>query len=119
MEHGQSSQRVKVAESLDGLLKSSVSDNILKARDFVQKNHLLMTPMTMFVLSARLYDVGERDESVFWFYNALFRSRAISYVLDKKVLAQVNNANNSFHSLLGSFVNGYAFCDIKKQKNKN
>jgi hypothetical protein len=38
--------------------------------------------MTMMVLAIRLYDIGERDEAVFWFYAAKARTIVLLEVLD-------------------------------------
>ena len=40
--------------------------------------------MTMMVLSIRLYDVGLRDDAVFWFYVAKDRYIVLSEVLNVK-----------------------------------
>jgi len=34
-----------------------------------------VTPMTMMVLAIRLYDVGLRDDAVFWFYASRIDSK--------------------------------------------
>jgi CRISPR/Cas system-associated endoribonuclease Cas2 len=112
---GESPLKVAVAQEYDGLLSSTKKADILSVRDKVQSNHQMLTPMTLFVLSARLYDVGEREEAVFWYYNALYRARAVSALLDKQILSSVNMANHSFMELLGPVINGYAFCDINNQ----
>ena len=44
----------------------------------------LVTPMTMMVLAIRFYDVGLRDDAVFWFYVAKDRYIVMSEVLDVK-----------------------------------
>jgi hypothetical protein len=78
----------------------------------------LVTPMTMMVLAIRLYDVGLRDDAVFWFYVAKDRYIVMSEVLDVKTqaLAQADDAVRNFSFLAGPFINGYAFCDLAKQK---
>ena len=35
----------------------------------------VVTPMTMMVLAIRLYDVGLRDDAVFWFYASRIDSK--------------------------------------------
>jgi hypothetical protein len=78
----------------------------------------LVTPMTLMVLAIRFYDVGLRDEAVFWFYAAKDRYIVMSEVLDVKtqLLAQADDAMRSFSTLVGPVINGYAFCDLAKQK---
>lgn len=41
--------------------------------------------MAMMVLAIRLYDVGLRDEAVFWFYAAKERYIVMSEVLNVKI----------------------------------
>src|SRR5271169_5712053 len=74
--------------------------------------------MTLMVLAIRFYDVGLRDDAVFWFYAAKDRYIVMSEVLDVKtqMLAQADDAMRSFTTLAGPVINGYAFCDLAKQK---
>ena len=77
----------------------------------------LVTPMTMMVLAIRLYDVGLRDDAVFWFYVAKDRYIVLSEVLNVKTpqLAQADDAVRNF-ATLAAVINGYAFCDLARQK---
>jgi len=61
--------RVAVGRSFDGLASNSRED-IVAIRDSIIRDPKRLTPMTMMVLAIRLYDVGLRDDSVFWFYAA-------------------------------------------------
>jgi hypothetical protein len=74
--------------------------------------------MAMMVLAIRLYDAGLRDDSVFWFYVAKERYIVMSEVLDVKTqaLAQADDAVRNFATLAGPVINGYAFCDLARQK---
>jgi hypothetical protein len=78
----------------------------------------VVTPMTMMVLAIRLYDIGERDEAVFWFYVAKARTVVLSEVLDMRQpgLAQIEDAVRNFSTLAGPAINGYAFCDLARQR---
>jgi hypothetical protein len=58
---------VAVGKTYDTLLASNRRDDIVRARDEINRNNSLVTPMTLMVLAIRLYDVGLRDDSVFWF----------------------------------------------------
>ncbi len=97
---------------------SNKREDILAARDLIVAEPKLVTPMTMMVLAIRLYDVGLRDDAVFWFYVAKDRYIVMSEVLDVKTqaLAQADDAVRNFSTLAGPFINGYAFCDLAKQK---
>jgi hypothetical protein len=108
---------VSVGANFSSLLASTRREDILAARDKILADPKLVTPMTMMVLSIRLYDIGMRDDSVFWFYAAKDRFITLADVVDVKAggLAGVEDAVKNFAVLAGPFVNGYAFCDIAKQ----
>jgi hypothetical protein len=109
---------VAVGKAYATLLASNSREDIIRARDEINKNNSLVTPMTMMVLAIRLYDVGLRDDSVFWFYAAKDRFVTLAVVADVKSreLAQVEDAVKNFAILAGPVINGYAFCDIAKQQ---
>jgi hypothetical protein len=110
--------RVAVGASVSDLLSSDKRDDIVKVRDMVEAKPDVVTPMTMMVLAIRLYDMGLRDDSVFWFYVAKDRYRTLAEVVDVPAsgLVQVEDAVRSFATLVGPFINGYAFCDLDKQR---
>lgn len=113
--------QVAVGIKYNALLASNKREDILAARDAVLADPALVTPMTMMALAIRFYDVGLRDEAVFWFYVAKDRYIVMSEVLDTKtqLLAQADDAMKSFATLAGPFINGYAFCDIGRQKEQH
>jgi hypothetical protein len=113
--------RVAVGKQYNDLLSSSRREDILAARDLVVTKPKLVTPMTMMVLAVRLYDAGLRDEAVFWFYVAKDRHIVMSEVLDVRHpgLAQVEDAVRNFAVLAGPIINGYAFCDLARQKEQH
>ena len=110
--------QVGVGKQYNALLGSNKREEILAARDLITAAPKLVTPMTLMVLAIRLYDVGLRDDAVFWFYAAKDRYIVMSEVLDVKtqMLAQADDAIRSFTALAGPVINGYAFCDLAKQK---
>lgn len=110
--------RVAVGSQYNDLLASSRREDILAARDLILAKPALVTPMTMMVLAIRLYDVGLRDDAVFWFYVAKDRYIVLSEVLNVKTpqLAQADDAVRNFATLAGPVINGYAFCDLAGQK---
>ena len=110
--------RVAVGRQYNDLLSSSRREDILAARDLIVAKPALVTPMTMMVLAIRLYDVGLRDDAVFWFYVAKDRYIVLSEVLNVKTpqLAQADDAIRNFATLAGPVINGYAFCDLARQK---
>ncbi len=110
--------QVSVGQQYNELLSSNRRENILAVRDMIIAKPAVVTPMVMMVLAIRLYDVGLRDDSVFWFYVAKERYIVMSEVLDVKTqaLAQADDAVRSFATLAGPVINGYAFCNLAKQK---
>ena len=108
---------VGVGKQFNDLFASSKREDILAARDLIVARPATVTPMAMMVLAIRLYDVGLRDDAVFWFYAAKDRYIVMSEVLDTKtqLLAQADDAMKSFATLAGPVINGYAFCDLAKQ----
>lgn len=109
---------VAVGKQYDALLGSSRREDILAVRDLIVANPKLVTPMTLMVLAIRLYDVGLRDDAVFWFYVAKERYIVMADVLDTRtqLLAQADDAVRAFSTLAGLIINSYAFCDLAKQQ---
>jgi hypothetical protein len=109
--------RVAVGASFEALASSRRAD-IVTLRDRIVADPGLITPMTLMVLAIRLYDVGLRDDAVFWFYAAKDRYLTLDAVVDVRAggLAQVEDAVRSFSTLAGPFINGYAFCDVASQQ---
>ena len=105
----------------DQLLASNRREDILAARDRIQAEPEAITPMTLMVLAIRLYDVGERDDAVFWFYVAKHRYTTLAYSADVNApaLEAADSAMSAFNSLAGPYINSYAFCDVKKQQAAN
>lgn len=78
-----------------------------------------LTPEQMFVLAIRLYDLGEKDNSVYWFYEAQFRAKLFLQSLDadhiagvSELSAQLLSSYDAFTKLAGQYINGYAGCDV-------
>lgn len=109
---------IAVATRYDKLLASTRADDIRRVREEIERDPARITPMTMMVLAIRLYDVGLRDDAVFWYYAAKNRYYMLTRVADMKSpkLAPVASAMNAFVRLAGPTINGYAFCDIEKQR---
>lgn len=117
-ENADGAPRVNVAKAYDARLASNRPEDIVSIRDDVMAHPELITPMTMMVLAVRLYDVGLRDDSVFWFYAAKNRYVTMASVLDMKssALSQAEDATRNFTALAGPVINSYAFCDLEKQR---
>jgi hypothetical protein len=106
---------VHVGDAFDALLASNDAADIRKARDLVEAKPDFVSPMTLMVLAIRLYDVGLRDDAVFWFYVAKDRYVSLLGVVDEDALGGAPDAVRSFASLAGPVINSYAFCDVDRQ----
>lgn len=82
-----------------------------------------LNPGQMFALSARLYSLGAKDEGVYWFYHGQYRARLFHRALKdySSVRGRIGNKTfelwsvyNTFMKLNGTYLNGYAGCDIEK-----
>ena len=95
--------RVEVGKEIDEALSSNSRLDIVAVRDAVQKQPATITPITMMVLAIRLYDVGQRDDAVFWFEAARLRYGTMAAVLDtgSPDLAQHAEAVRIFLALAG------------------
>lgn len=79
----------------------------------------VLTPEQMFVLAIRLYDLGEKDNSLYWFYEAQFRAKLFRESLDADHIAGISELSSgllssyeAFTELAGEYINGYAGCDV-------
>jgi hypothetical protein len=73
----------------------------------------------VYVAAIRLYDMGFRKESIYWFYSAQYRGRLFGSLIDQDKMGSIGNAGfelfhaqNAFQLLVGPYINGYAFGDI-------
>jgi hypothetical protein len=73
----------------------------------------------IYVAAIRLYDVGFRKESIYWFYSAQYRGRLFATLVDRERMGTMGTpafelvqAANAFQQLVGPYINGYAFGDI-------
>jgi hypothetical protein len=72
-----------------------------------------------YVAAIRLYDLGFRKESIYWFYSAQYRGRLFATLIDQEKMGSIGSAGfelfqaqNAFQQLVGPYINGYAFGDI-------
>lgn len=105
---------VRVYNKIDALLMSNKKADYEQAAKIVQADPELVTPMTMAVLSARAYDMGLRDEAIFWYYASTFRLMMLDDVLDISKMKMAEYSELTI--LLRQFVMPYAMCDFDKQK---
>ena len=72
-----------------------------------------------YAAAIRLYDLGFRKESIYWFYSAQYRGRLLASLIDRDKMGSMGapgfelyQAQNAFQQLVGPYINGYAFGDI-------
>jgi hypothetical protein len=72
-----------------------------------------------YIAAIRLYDLGFRKESIYWFYSAQYRGRLFATLVDQEKMGSMGDpgfelfqAQNAFQQLVGPYINGYAFGDI-------
>src|SRR3954454_19532985 len=72
-----------------------------------------------YVAAIRLYDLGFRNESIYWFYSAQYRGRLFASLIDREKMGSIGNpgfelfqAQNAFQTLVSPYINGYAFGNI-------
>jgi len=72
-----------------------------------------------YAAAIRLYDLGFRKESIYWFYSAQYRGRLFASLIDQEKMGSMGDpgfelfqAQNAFQQLVGPYINGYAFGDI-------
>jgi hypothetical protein len=72
-----------------------------------------------YVAAIRLYDLGFRNESIYWFYSAQYRGRLFASLIDRDKMGSMGDpgfelyqAQNAFQQLVGPYINGYAFGNI-------
>lgn len=106
--------QVAVARAFDERLSSDDPARIKEVEAEIRAKPDFITPMTMMVLSIRLYDMGFRDEAVFWHYAAKDRMRTISEIVSGGIAGAIV-ATRDFAATAGPTINGYAFCDLPKQ----
>src|SRR5215472_5106762 len=109
---------IEVGPFSNGLAAKNESEfvaTIAKMRKFWDTLNLPET----YVAAIRLYDLGYRKESIYWFYSAQYRGRLLASLIDRDKMGSMGDpgfelfqAQNAFQQLVGRYINGYAFGDI-------
>jgi hypothetical protein len=75
----------------------------------------------LYVLSVRLFDLGMKDESFYWFHTAKTRAKIFSEMLDPKWIGTIGSVAFerkqlfiAFNQMVGIYINGYGFNDVEK-----
>ena len=100
------------------LSKPLMSDNpndILKIAEVAKKQTENIPLEALYVMAIRLFDLGEKTEGAYWFYNAQFRTRVLNAllkndpdVINKNIDSDTFNklsAYNAFIETAGQYIN--------------
>lgn len=90
-------------------LMSESPRKMLQLADEIKSNIDEVDAVTLYVLSIRLYNLGKKDEAVYWFYTAQFRARILFSMAIGLSPSGAPAALGSFRELAGKWINGYAF----------
>lgn len=110
--------KVSIDPAYDKLLSSTKRANIVKAEHGIGASPELVKPETLIAMAMRLYDVGLRDDAVFWYYVGRDRFVTMEFVLDMRSL-QLARTNAAIEGLLhaaGPAMEGYAYCSVARQQ---
>src|SRR4051794_20542747 len=109
---------IDVGPFSSGLAATSESQFLATISKMKRSWETLNFPET-YVAAIRLYDLGFRKESIYWFYSAQYRGRLFATLIDQEKMGSIGNpglelfqAQNAFQQLVGPYINGYAFGDI-------
>ena len=112
--------KVSVGASSKKLARANAR-SILDVTAELEKERDKLRPEVMYVAAIRLYDLGHKDEAVYWFYTAQYRARVFTSILDKENVGgigseafELKHAYVAFRQLAGEYINGYAFGDLPK-----
>ncbi len=104
-------------------LTAATAKTILDLASKMKKQWDYLPVESMYVTSIRLYDLGHKNEAVYWFYSAQFRSRLLQTALPKESLNGIGSegferiqAHYAFNQLAGKYINGYAFGHLEMLK---
>src|ERR1043166_7997435 len=109
---------IEVGPFSSGLAAKSESEFVATISKMKESWATLNFPET-YVAAIRLYDLGFRKESIYWFYSAQYRGRLFATLIDRDNMGSIGDpgfelfqAQNAFQQLVGPYINGYAFGDI-------
>jgi hypothetical protein len=111
---------VRIGRYSAGLASHDERDVVATARLMKQHWNALRF-YELYVGAVRLYDLGYRNEAVYWFYTAQYRGRLFGMLADAKRLGTIGapafelyHAQDAFFELSGPPINGYAFGDVDR-----
>ncbi len=109
---------VEVGPFSSGLAAKSEPEFLATIAKMKQSWNSLNFP-EVYIAAIRLYDLGFRKESIYWFYSAQYRGRLLATLIDQEKMGSIGStgfelfqAQNAFQQLVGPYINGYAFGNI-------
>lgn len=100
-------------------LKTEDLQILTELADEMAQEKEVLTPEQMYVLAIRLYNLGDRDNSIYWYYEAQFRARLFQQAIEPAQMVSTSDitfllttAYDSFQKLAGEYINGYAGCNL-------
>jgi len=118
--YNSSGLQIGVGEFSKGLAGTDVP-SLQKTLSAMKAKWSELCPEAMYVAAIRLYDLGLKDESVYWFYSAQYRAKLFQGLLEPASIGgigskafELKQAYNAFFQLTGTYINGYAFGDPQK-----
>ena len=97
-------------------LASSNPKRVLATTGAMKRQWQQLSFPELYVGAIRLYNLGYRNEAVYWFYTAQYRARQVSMLLDPSKVGRVGDpgfelqaAGGAFMQTVGTWINGYAF----------
>jgi hypothetical protein len=97
-------------------LAANDETQVLATIEKMKQRWLQLSFPQLYVGAIRLYDLGYRNEAVYWFYTAQYRGRLVGLLLDPAKTGSIGDpafelrqANNAFIQTVGVWTNGYAF----------
>ena len=106
-----------------GQLTTATADTIMDVAAAMKKQWDGLPIEAMYVAAIRHYDLGQKDEAVYWFYSAQYRARLLASIVSddnaKKIggtAFEAASAHSAFNQLAGEYINAYAFGELDKSK---
>ena len=112
--------KIDIGEYSDKLMTNDTTQLLDLSRQ-IKSDINNITIETLYILSIRLYDLGKKDESFYWFQTAKTRARIFIEMLNPKKIGGIGSEAFELKQLfvsinnnVGVYINGYGFNDVEK-----
>lgn len=104
-------------------LQTKRAPELVQTARVMHSNIDRLTPEQLYVVAVRLYELGERDRSLYWFYQAQYRARFYDCSVNKthndtraisSKAAVLARAYRHFYVRVEPYFSGYASCDYNR-----